>query len=404
MGMSFRDLTPRVVQASGARGVLAKEMQMEIESHMFATYNELLFEGLSPTEISQEIIRRFGDPEYIGRSFNAVHYITMQKVLSIVIKIAAGIAALLVIATVLSSDNLLGFETAIQKKYGAYEPMMAYVHDLSEQPCATNGLGIAPAPFGKIITWCDVSWYYGLGGILVQTSGPAVDPSMIDHYLSIPNDLHGNTILREIRRQFAKGTTPEDITPSEESRVAFTITRDYGEQKIHVAQIVKVFRLGNAEYMYVSQKNMNTPVFLNDGERVEFAGLLGRIVGEPYWTPLLDLTDAYRTNAGDLLLEKSNVLSIFTSDDILYVDIVDAGGAGSGEGNILRLQFIGEIQDQVATTDVAGAPWNAIQWHPVSCTYYIPEAYVTGSWDVPPTSGCGAFPPPIFSEKENIKE
>lgn len=404
MDASFHDLAFRVVRASGARGVLAKEMQAEIESHILAAYNELLFEGLSPEEISQDIMRRFGDPECIGKSFNDVHHITMQKVLSLVIKIGVGIAALLIAATVLSSDNLLGFETAIQKKYGAYEPMMAYVKDVSAQPCATDGLGISPAPLGKIITWCDVSWYYGFGGMLVQTSGPALDPSMIDRYLSIPNDLHGNTILREIHRQFARGTVPEDITPPEESRASFTISRDYGEQTIQVAQIAKVFRLGNAEYMYVSQKNMNTPVFLNDGERIEFSGLLGRIMGEPYWTPLLDLTDAYRTNSGALLLEKPNVLSIFVSDDILYVDIVDAGGAGSGEGNILRLEFIGDIQDQVAKTDAAGAPWNTIQWHPVSCAYFIPETYVTGSWDLPPTDGCGAFPPPIFSDKENIIE
>lgn len=404
MDASFHDLAFRVVRASGARGVLAKEMQAEIESHILAAYNELLFEGLSPEEIAQDIMKRFGNPEYIGKSFNDVHHIAMQKVLSLVIKVSVGIGALLVVATVLSSDNILGFETAIQKKYGAYEPTLAYVKDLSEQPCATDGLGIAPAPFGRMVTWCDVSWYYGFGAVLIQTSGPAIDPTMIQNYLSVPNDLDGNAILREIRRQFIGGATPEDITTSEEFRAAFGVARDYGELAVHSAQITKAFRLGNAEYMYVSQKNMNTPVFLNDGERIEFAGLLGRMVGETYWTSLLNLTDAYRTNAGDVLLERPNVLSMFTSDDILYVDIVDAGGAGSGEGNILRVEFIGDIQDQVARTDAPGAPWNTIQWHPVSCAYFIPETYVTGSWDLPPTNGCGAFPPPIFSEKENIIE
>lgn len=274
-----------------------------------------------------------------------------------------------------STDDTRGFEEAIHKKYGGYgyESIMSAFRDKSAAPCATDGFGIQPAPFGVIISWCDASWFLGMDRFLFQLSGPEITDEDAEKYLSTPNNMDANAVLREMHRLFSEGVVPEvrDEVLDPLGGVGFGIARDFGEQTIYPGQVLADMMLGNIRYVIAGQKNMNTPLLdVRADEEIEFAGIFAQQDDGP-WQVLLDITDSYNASlASSYVYFHPNVHEIFFEDGELYVDILDAAGAGSGEGSLLRLRYDEDAVEQL------------VVWEPVGEMYYVPETFTRAwSWE-----------------------
>lgn len=274
-----------------------------------------------------------------------------------------------------STDNTRGFEEAINKKYGGYgyESIMSAFRDKSVAPCATDGLGIQPVPFGVIISWCDASWFLGMDRFLFQLSGPEITDEDAEKYLSIPNNMDANVVLREMHRLFSEGVVPEarDEALDLPGRVSFGVARDWGEQTIYPGQVLADMMIGDVRYVIAGQRNMNTPLLdVRVDEEIEFAGIFAS-QSNGSWQVLLDVTNMYsKSPESSYLYMKPNVLDLFFEDGELYVDILDSAGAGSGEGNLLRLRYDEDAVEQ------------SVVWEPVGEMYYVPETFTREwSWD-----------------------
>lgn len=274
-----------------------------------------------------------------------------------------------------STDDKRGFEEAINKKYGGYgyESIMSAFRDKSAVPCATDGFGIQPAPFGVIISWCDASWFLGMDRFLFQLSGPEITDEDAEKYLSIPNSMDANAVLREMHRLFSEGVVPQvrDEALDPPGGVSFGIARDFGEQTVYPGQVLADMMIGDVRYVVVGQKNMNTPLLdVRADEAIEFAGIVAQQEGGP-WQVLLDVTNTYsKSPESSYLYVKPNVLDLFFEDGELYVDILDSAGAGSGEGNLLRLRYNEDGIEQF------------IVWEPFGEMYYVPEVFTRAwSWE-----------------------
>ena len=69
-----------------------------------------------------------------------------------------------------STDDTREFEHAIMGRHlgVGYESIMSAYRDKSATPCATDGLGVTPAPFGVIVSWCDASWFLGMNTFCIS--------------------------------------------------------------------------------------------------------------------------------------------------------------------------------------------------------------------------------------------
>lgn len=274
-----------------------------------------------------------------------------------------------------STDDTRGFEHAIIGKHlgVGYESIMSAYRDKSSVPCATDGLGVIPVPFGVIVSWCDASWFLGMNTFLYQLSGPDIADEDAVNYLSIPNNMGANALLREMHRLFSEDVVPEarDEALSPPGGGAFGIARDFGEQTVYPGQVLADMTMGDIRYVIAGQKNMNTPLLaMRADEEVEFAGIFASQGNGP-WMVLLDITHSYATSPfSSYLYVNPNVLDLFFEDGELYVDILDAAGAGSGEGNLVRLRYDENAVEQF------------VAWEPVGELYYVPETYTRAwSWD-----------------------
>ena len=385
-------LVAEVVALSGAKGILAKNLRRELESHVFEAAQELDDGTRTPDEIAAEVTQRFGKPEEIGKSFEIVHQIPMQNIFK-KIAVAGGVLVALGIASIIFVDHQMAhFENALAKRYGAYEAAMAYASDISSKPCKTDGLGVRRAPFGFFYTRCDVTWYHAFG-ILWQTKGPHLDRGTADNYLMIPNDYAQGDLLREMKRNFAAGMEPRATdVPGESIMLSF----DYGPRYVVYPQMKNAFAIGNIEYTYALRQNANTSLVIGNAvaelevfEPSFFIGLIARRLSEDPtqqpgpWTALYELYDGQLMYDAPGMVDP-NVRNVFFNEGELYIDIVDAQGPGSGEGNLLRLKYEDLPQEFVSISE-----WNTNQWSRSACMHYIPETYEQdGPFKLPYSTAC----------------
>lgn len=124
-----------------------------------------------------------------------------------------------------------------------------------------------------------------------------------------------------------------------------------------------VFRLGDLLFVSVLQPSMDIPFYPNNeadlGPTGSWAGLLVSPHGGTHLHPTA-LAPWFEVRNEDPTVPH-NVVGLFTAKKTLFVDVVDAHGAGSGEGLVTRLSS----QDGGKT------------WKPVGCFYFIPKAYHT---------------------------
>lgn len=120
-------------------------------------------------------------------------------------------------------------------------------------------------------------------------------------------------------------------------------------------RIDKIFQLDDILFAFVMQSNMNY-YFDDIGDpELEFGGVLYSLDGGNVWEKLYIIKDV---KEGDRLV-RHNPINFFNDDLGLYLDIIDDRGAGSGEGNLVRL-----------FSDDGGKNWNR-----QDCFSYIPEEY-----------------------------
>lgn len=296
-----------------------------------------------------------------------------MRIVHKVLGILGGLFILGIVASIaLSTDETRGFEEALVGHYPGYgyESILSAIRDASSSPCATDGLGVEPVPFGVVISWCDASWLLVADSLLIQLNIPPFSEEDIAHYLSVPNGMDANALLREMYRRFSEGQVaePRDETLDPPGGVSFGLVRDWGEQTVYPEQVLADMMLGDIRYVIAGQKNMNTPLLDLPAEvTLEFAGIFAQQGNGP-WTVLFDITNEYSISpASSYLYVKPNVRELFFEEGGLYVDILDSAGAGSGEGNLLRLQYDEDAVEQYPV------------WETVGEMYYVPETF-TREW------------------------
>jgi hypothetical protein len=125
--------------------------------------------------------------------------------------------------------------------------------------------------------------------------------------------------------------------------------------------------VGSVHFLLVQQRNFIT--YLNIGyEDVRWAGILVSTDSGVHWNkfftitnPIVDLGDGHRVE------NPVNVERVFIRGGLLYLDLTDGNGAGSGEGHLTRLQ-----------SRDGGRSWRRI-----ACLYFLPEDYYPSINDRP---------------------
>lgn len=131
---------------------------------------------------------------------------------------------------------------------------------------------------------------------------------------------------------------------------------------IYVSQLKTARAFGETMYEFVLVPNANydIPELKNLDEAARAAlwhgVLIGEYGGEKWnkWFQIIDPVDPATKQA-----VKVNPVGIFMKGTAVYLDVVDDRGAGSGEGNLTRLQ-----------TKDGGKTWKT-----EGCYYYVPEQY-----------------------------
>jgi len=118
---------------------------------------------------------------------------------------------------------------------------------------------------------------------------------------------------------------------------------------IITGQAGDVFALENILFVQIKQQNRNFSVSLYDAE-LTWAGLLVSVDGGKSW-------QKYFSVFGRNIIH--NVVGLFTKNNTLYIDVADANGAGSGEGNLTR-----------SSSKDGGQTWSM-----ENCYYLIPKLY-----------------------------
>ncbi len=129
-----------------------------------------------------------------------------------------------------------------------------------------------------------------------------------------------------------------------------------------ITQIGTKYSLGMGddavEFAFVLQKNMNVPLLaLPAGKETTWGGVIARAAGQTVWTKFLVYDNPKVEEAG---IVRANPVAMFVEDKKLYVDVADALGTGSGEGQMARF-VLGD---------------DGKSWTSGGCWYYVPEKYV----------------------------
>jgi len=120
---------------------------------------------------------------------------------------------------------------------------------------------------------------------------------------------------------------------------------------IITGQVGDVFILENILLVQIKQRDRNFSVDPYDAE-LAWAGILTSIDKGKSWQKYFSVF------GGEII---HNIVGLFTKGNILYIDVADARGAGSGEGNLTRLSSTNGGQT----------------WSKENCYYLIPESYYT---------------------------
>ncbi|MBI4415164.1 MAG: hypothetical protein HY566_02905, partial [Candidatus Kerfeldbacteria bacterium] len=123
---------------------------------------------------------------------------------------------------------------------------------------------------------------------------------------------------------------------------------------VFAGQVGDAYVADDFAFLIVHERDMNTPVLPVD-QTVTWAGVLVSNDSGATWQKWYTIVDP--TVDGAKLAH--NVVGIFTLDKKMYLDIADARGAGSGEGNMRRI-----------TSSNAGATWAD-----GACYYMSMESY-----------------------------
>jgi len=131
---------------------------------------------------------------------------------------------------------------------------------------------------------------------------------------------------------------------------------------VDIAQIGAKYLIGAnddaIEFAFVLQKNMNVPLLnLPANKETTWGGVIARGAGQDGWTKFLAFENPRVEEVGTV---RANPVGMFVENGKLYVDVADALGAGSGEGQMARF--------------VLGADGKS--WKSGGCWYYVPEKYV----------------------------
>lgn len=133
------------------------------------------------------------------------------------------------------------------------------------------------------------------------------------------------------------------------------LPRDIYDGQFYTKTAIQV---GSLLFAFVEQPNMNLPVMLvlpEDAE-IKWAGILISDDNGDTWKKFFTVEnrpDAQATEG----FARVNVVGFFAKNDTLFVDVSDARGAGSGEGQLTRYQ----------STD------NGKKWTEEGCYYFIPD-------------------------------
>jgi nitrogen fixation/metabolism regulation signal transduction histidine kinase len=152
------------------------------------------------------------------------------------------------------------------------------------------------------------------------------------------------SIFNEIQSRIAAGTSITINTDKKVSNLPLGII---------TGQAGDTFILDDILFAQIIQRNTNFSVLPNDTE-LNWAGLLVSTDSGESWQKY------YSVFSGNV---KHNVVGLFTENKTLFIDVADANGAGSGEGNLTRLSSTNGGQT----------------WSKENCYYLIPESYYTPS-------------------------
>ncbi len=397
MHKDFEHVVDELIKQTGATGRLARDLRQEFTSHFYEVSAELLAEGLSEEEMIDEAMKRFGNTEDIAKTFENLYHIPMQKIAKKILAASGVVLGIFLFVDFLyvgefdSSD----FQKAIERKYDVpYEIVREYVHSASYKPCKTDGIGLDNYFLALGVSFCDVTWIFDENRFLWQVSGP----TMTKETFSLPADTADSLaakMLYSVQRDLQSG---EGILLTKAVHEPIKLLLDTGVVTVPVEQLGSMYQVKETEYielLVVLQKNSAIDIGLHESEMIPYAGLIGREPGDEVWVPLFDVTDPFAALPEGM--GKMNVQSVFALAGELFVDVVDDQGAGSGEGNLLRLAFSGQDPDTLwsydATASVEKWKWDAETWKEnvwleEGCFYFLPEEYVEGSWDLTPALTC----------------
>ncbi len=403
MHEQFEHVIDELVRQIGAKGRLAREIRQEFTSHFYELSEELAQNGFTRDEIVAEAMRRFGNPTDIAKTLEHLYHIPMEKILKkVFIIFGACIALLIGIDAVIVEDfDSSDFQHAIEEKYDIpYELVWEYVHAVSDKPCKTDGIGLDHYLLAQGVFWCDFAWLFDENRFLWQMAGPTMTK---ETFSSLPGDtpvLRAAKMLASLQEDAAEGDTLIEKTLSSVDRPVRMLL-DNEIVTLPAQQLGSLYQFEDSEYiemLVVLQKNSTIPlVELPRDGMIPFAGIIGREPGDAVWTPLLDLTGSDVELSLPAGMGKMNVHAIFPLSGELFVDVIDDRGAGSGEGNLLRLHFVGQDPNRLWTYDPNALiekwqwdekTWRQDAWSQEACFYFTPEEYRGGSWNLTPSLEC----------------
>lgn len=140
------------------------------------------------------------------------------------------------------------------------------------------------------------------------------------------------------------------------------------------AQIQNPFaqwRMGAVRFLILKQRNFITFLNLEYGEQ-EWAGVLVSTDGGRTWNKFFTVINPLADDGlGGLEENPVNVEHLFVRGGVLYLDLTDGRGAGSGEGKLTRLR----------SRD------GGLTWQRVACLYFMPEDYYPAGYEAYENSG-----------------
>jgi len=215
-------------------------------------------------------------------------------------------------------------------------------YDQNGQP-QCDGLGVTHVPFGQIISTCGRSWYVTFWGTVITLK----DDGGISGHIS--------------------EAIAQDFQPVLLDRQVTNLPSDY-----YQAQAGSVYQFGDLFFVFVLQKNVNTPLLdLPADVQTKQSGVLVSGDKGAHWQSFLVYENPVM--AGGLAFHV-NPIGMFVKENRFFIDVEDGAGAGSGEGQLTR--FV--LSDDQTSWEIEG------------CYYYIQEVYdqVDGLWLLDPSDDC----------------